>query len=87
MVRTTLFMSHRGQAVQLPKAVAMPGDVKRVDVTVIGRARIITPAGETWDSWFDGDSATADFMAGRKQPANRSMNLPADRVSCSIPNI
>jgi antitoxin VapB len=66
MVQTKLFMSLRGQAVQLPKAVAMPGDVKRVDVTVIGRARIITPTGETWDSWFDGDSATADFMAERK---------------------
>jgi antitoxin VapB len=49
----------------------MPSDVKRVDVIAVGRARIITPAGEAWDSWFDGDSATADFMTEREQPADQ----------------
>jgi len=71
MEQTTLFMSNRSQAVRLPKAVAMPSDVKRVDVIAVGRARIITPAGETWDSWFDGDNATADFMSDREQPADQ----------------
>jgi antitoxin VapB len=52
----------------LPKAVALPDDVKRVDVIALGRTRIITPAGEAWDSWFDGEGATADFMADREQP-------------------
>lgn len=71
MEQTTLFMSNRSQAVRLPKAVAMPSDVKRVDVIAIGRTRIITPAGEAWDSWFDGDNATADFLAEREQPADQ----------------
>ncbi|MFS2198462.1 type II toxin-antitoxin system VapB family antitoxin [Pseudomonas sp. Pseusp3] len=71
MEQTTLFMSNRSQAVRLPKAVAMPGDVKRVDVIAIGRARIITPAGESWDSWFDGESVTSDFMNDREQPADQ----------------
>jgi len=71
MEQTTLFMSNRSQAVRLPKAVAMPSDVKRVDVVAIGRSRIITPAGETWDSWFDGDDASNDFMANRAQPADQ----------------
>ena len=71
MEQTILFMSNRSQAVRLPKAVAMPSDVKRVDVIAVGRARIITPAGEAWDSWFDGDSATADFMTEREQPADQ----------------
>lgn len=71
MEQTTLFMSNRSQAVRLPKTVAMPNDVKRVDVIAIGRVRIITPAGEAWDSWFDGDSATADFMAEHEQPADQ----------------
>ncbi|MEH3638566.1 type II toxin-antitoxin system VapB family antitoxin [Escherichia coli] len=35
----------------------------------VGRTRIITPAGESWDSWFDGDSVSADFMNDREQPA------------------
>jgi len=64
----SVFQSNRSQAVRLPKAVALPDDVKRVDVIVVGRTRIITPAGESWDSWFDGGGGTADFMAERNQP-------------------
>ncbi|MFL1516563.1 MULTISPECIES: type II toxin-antitoxin system VapB family antitoxin [Pseudomonas] len=71
MEQTTLFMSNRSQAVRLPKAVAMPGNVKRVEVIAIGRTRIITPAGEAWDSWFDGESVTPDFMIDREQPADQ----------------
>ncbi|WP_283189656.1 type II toxin-antitoxin system VapB family antitoxin [Pseudomonas sp. PMCC200344] len=71
MEQTTLFMSNRSQAVRLPKAVAMPSDVKRVNVVAIGRTRIITPADETWDSWFDGDGVSADFMTDREQPADQ----------------
>ncbi|CAI8943082.1 Antitoxin VapB [Pseudomonas sp. IT-P100] len=71
MEQTTLFMSNRSQAVRLPKAVAMPSDVKRVNIAAIGRARIITPADETWDSWFDGDGVSTDFMSHRDQPADQ----------------
>ncbi|MBR7195470.1 AbrB/MazE/SpoVT family DNA-binding domain-containing protein [Pseudomonas sp. CFBP13508] len=71
MEQTTIFMSNRSQAVRLPKAVAMPGDVKRVEVIAIGRTRVITPAGECWDSWFDGDSVSPDFMADREQPTDQ----------------
>lgn len=71
MEQTTLFMSNRSQAVRLPKAVAMPSDVKRVNIVAIGRARIITPADETWDSWFDGDGVSTDFMSHRDQPADQ----------------
>jgi antitoxin VapB len=66
-----VFQSNRSQAVRLPKAVALPEDVKRVDVVAVGRTRIITPAGECWDSWFEGEGVTADFMAERDQPAEQ----------------
>lgn len=69
MEQGAVFKSNRSQAVRLPKAVALPDDVKRVDVLAIGRTRILTPAGETWDAWFDGRGASADFMADRDQPA------------------
>lgn len=65
-----LFQSNRSQAVRPPKAVALPEDVKNVDVVAIGRTRIITPAGESWDSWFDGAGVTDDFMMAREQPAD-----------------
>ncbi|BCX65673.1 MULTISPECIES: type II toxin-antitoxin system VapB family antitoxin [Pseudomonas] len=71
MEHTTIFMSNRSQAVRLPKAVAMPSEVTRVSVIAVGRARIITPAGETWDSWFDGESVSPDFMTDREQPADQ----------------
>ena len=66
-----LFRNNRSQAVRLPKAVAMPEDVKHVDIIAIGRTRVITPAGESWDSWFDGESVTSDFMATREQPGEQ----------------
>lgn len=68
MEKTTVFKSNRSQAVRLPKAVALPDDVKQVDIVAIGRTRIITPAGESWDSWFEGDGVTSDFIIAREQP-------------------
>ncbi|EFI6762780.1 toxin-antitoxin system antitoxin VapB [Escherichia coli] len=68
-METTVFLSNRSQAVRLPKAVALPEDVKKVEIIAIGRTRIITPAGEFWDSWFDGENVSADFMDIRDQPA------------------
>jgi antitoxin VapB len=71
MEQSTVFKSNRSQAVRLPKAVALPDDVKRVDVVAVGRTRIISPAGEMWNSWFDGESVSDDFMAEREQPAEQ----------------
>jgi antitoxin VapB len=68
MEKTTVFKSNRTQAVRLPKAVAFPDDVKQVDIVAVGRARLIVPAGEAWDSWFDGPDVSADFMNQREQP-------------------
>lgn len=67
-VETTVFLSNRSQAVRLPKAVALPDDVKRVEIIAVGRTRIISPAEESWDSWFDGETVSADFMSDREQP-------------------
>lgn len=67
-METSVFLSNRSQAVRLPKAVALPEDVKRVEIIAIGRTRLITPAGESWDSWFEGSSVTDDFMSEREQP-------------------
>ncbi|MBV8044151.1 type II toxin-antitoxin system VapB family antitoxin [Pluralibacter sp.] len=71
MEKTTVFKSNRSQAVRLPKAVALPEDVKHVEIVAVGRTRIITPAGESWDSWFDGESVTSDFMVAREQPGEQ----------------
>jgi antitoxin VapB len=71
MVRSTVFSDNKSQAVRLPKAVAFPDAVKRVDIVKLGQARLITPAGTAWDSFFDGPSATVDFMTDRDQPEDQ----------------
>jgi|GEM_PF-145648 len=71
MEKTTVFKSNRTQAVRLPKAVAFPDNVKQVDIVAVGRARLIVPAGEVWDSWFDGPDVSPDFMDQREQPEDQ----------------
>lgn len=71
MERASIFKSNKSQALRLPKAVALPDSVKQVDIVVIGRTRVIAPAGETWDSWFDAEGVTADFMSDREQPSDQ----------------
>lgn len=69
MVQTTVFKSNTSQAVRLPKDVALPNDVKLVDVVAVGNRRIISPAGTAWDEWFENGAVSADFMRERSQPA------------------
>jgi antitoxin VapB len=71
MEKGAVFQSNRSQAIRLPKAVALPDDVKRVDIVAVGRTRIIAPAGEIWDSWFEDEAATHDYMTNREQPAEQ----------------
>ena len=68
MERAGVFISNKTQAVRLPKAVALPETVKQVDIVALGRSRLIAPAGEAWDSWFEGEGVSSDFMNERDQP-------------------
>ena len=67
-----VFKSNTSQAVRLPKEVALPESVKRVDIIPVGRGRLIVPAGEGWDSWFDEPSVSEDFMITRDQPKDQT---------------
>ena len=70
-VKTTIFKSNKSQAIRLPKPVALPDSIKKVDIIAIGNTRLVTPAGESWDSWFDGAGVSDDFMVDREQPADQ----------------
>lgn len=72
MEQGLIFKSNRGQAVSMPKAAAFPKDVTRVDIVTIGRARLLAPAGESWDSWFSDETASKDFLTSRDQPADQT---------------
>lgn len=68
---TKIFKSNKSQAVRLPKAVELPESVKEVCIIAIGNKRIITPAIESWDDWFDNPQITDDFMSEREQPEDQ----------------
>ena len=66
-----VFKSNTSQAISLPKDLALPESVKRVDIIPVGRGRLIVPAGEGWDSWFQEEGVTDDFMASREHPVDQ----------------
>jgi len=68
MEQASVFKSNKSQAVRLPKAVALPDSVKKVDIIPLDTARLIVPADTAWDSWFDAQGVSDDFMQTRNQP-------------------
>jgi len=68
MEQASVFRSNKSQAVRLPKPVALPDSVKKVDIIPLGTARLIAPTGRAWDSWFDAQGVSDDFMQTRNQP-------------------
>lgn len=71
MTQTSIFMNNKTQAVRLPKSVALPEDVKKVEIIAKGRTRLIVPIDDVWDSWFNDKSVSADFMETRDQPKDQ----------------
>ena len=69
MITSTVFKTNRTQAVRLPKSVALPDHVKKVDIVKQGNARIITPAGSSWEEFLASPGIDDDFLSERKQPS------------------
>ena len=62
----SVFVNNRTQAVRLPADTRFPEEVKKVNVRVVGRDRILSPVESTWDSFFlSEESVTEDFMTER----------------------
>jgi len=71
VIQTKLFKNNRSQAVRLPKDIAFPESVKNVEIIAVGNKRIISPAGKSWDDWFDAPGVSDDFMTDRLQPKDQ----------------
>lgn len=71
-VKTKIFKSNRSQAVRLPREVAFPDSVKDVEITAIGNKRMIVPADQSWDEWFNAPGVSSDFMTERRQPEDQN---------------
>ena len=70
-VKTKIFKNNRSQAIRLPKEVAFPESVKDVEITAIGNKRVIAPASQSWDEWFNELGVSTDFMTMRIQPEDQ----------------
>ena len=68
MAKSTVFTTNKSQAVRLPKPVALPDNVKEVEITKVGHSRLISPVGRSWDAFFDNVKVSDDFMQERVQP-------------------
>ena len=62
----SVFVNNRTQAVRLPAETRFPDDVKQVEVRVVGKDRVLSPVGHTWDSFLHTDEGVSDdFMTER----------------------
>ena len=63
----TFFVNNRTQALRLPPfGRGLPEGILKVDIRVKGKERIISPIGQTWDSFFlDGPTVSDDFLPER----------------------
>lgn len=62
----TVFITNRTQAVRLPAGTRFPDSVKKVQVRIVGKERILCPVDSSWDSFFLGDNTvTDDFLSER----------------------
>jgi len=66
MVQATVFVNNRTQAVRLPAETRFPEDVKKVNVRIVGKERILSPIEHSWDSFFLSEHTVSDdFMTER----------------------
>ena len=73
--KTRIFKSNRSQAVRLLQDVAMPESVKDVEIIKAGYKRIILPAGQSWEDWFNTPGISKDFMESREQPEDQNREI------------
>ena len=73
----TVFVNNRSQAVRLPVDVRLPEGVQKVEIRAKGHERIISPLGQTWDSFFlGGPSVSGDLLlerASQHQPEREAL--------------
>ena len=74
MSEGTVFMNNRTQAVRLPAEMRFDENVKKVEVRKQGNERIISPAGQSWDSFFAKPKEqwlSEDFSVEQEPPQER----------------
>lgn len=61
MTQSTVFKTNKTQAVRVPKALAFPDSVKKVNITQQGESLVITPIKKTWEEFMSSAGIGDDF--------------------------
>jgi antitoxin VapB len=61
MTQSTVFKTNKTQAVRLPKALAFPDSVKKVNITQQGDSLVITPIRTSWVEFMKSAGIGDDF--------------------------
>ena len=73
----TVFFDNGTQAVRLPSDACLPKRVHQVEVRVKGHERILSPLGQTWDSFFfNGPRVSDDFLSERSDQRGAERQAP-----------
>ncbi len=68
MTKSTVFKTHRTQAVRIPKELAFRDSVKEVEIVQEGENLVVMPKKGGWREWFEnGPHVSDDFMTERDQ--------------------
>ena len=66
MITGSIFEHNGTQALKLPADARFPDSVKRVNIRVVGFDRVLSPAENSWDSFFLSEkTVTDDFIVER----------------------
>ena len=62
MTQSTVFKTNKTQAVRIPKAMAFPDSVKKVNITQRDGSLVITPIDDSWEAFMMGPRLDEDFV-------------------------
>lgn len=73
MTQSTVFKNNKTQAVRLPKSVAFPDHIKKVNIIPHGNGLLIVPIAGSWEEFFNGPRLDDDFQRPpQPQPQKRN---------------
>jgi antitoxin VapB len=76
MTVSTVFTNTRTQAVRLPADSRFPENVKKVEVRVVGKERVISPIGSSWDSFFQATNLGTEDFLNERAPQSQATREP-----------
>ena len=68
MTQSTVFKTNKTQAVRLPKALAFPDHVKKVNITQQGKGLLIEPIQSSWEEFMSSAGIGDDFERPPQPP-------------------